>query len=387
MSLNSGLPTDDSVPNYTADEMGIPSIRGELDDLLGPLEKAPYRDWRMEFARWAFHKGKNEYFCEGYSRSSMYNIMNSIEKFVVWLYSNEGFTTSFAKEHLDWYWEEKLMPSSTQLNTKRRDMNNVSLVLKMRGVEYSIPNSNEVYQQINKASATGFEDYFSPRELEAVKNASLRAFAVPDREEMDVGEQEAWATKLSQRIGKPKGALTDEDWAGVNSYKIPSLVYVSRDVGFRPTEIEKSRLSWLKIDDDGDGRLQIPKDEDSKGGKNNWRCYLSPDTVRILKLWLAERDSIKKYEGRDEIWLNRKGNSYNATSLRRIMQKLMDEAGISREDREQGWYMVRRGVGTEIANSQGLSALMSQMRISQIETAKRYVQTDEPSIREWMATR
>lgn len=258
-------------------------------------------------------------------------------------------------------------------------------MLKHNGIEWDIPRSKEVYEEIAEEKANGFTDWLSSPELGKVKTASLRAFSVPNQDEMSVKEQSEWATRLSQRLRKPKQELTDADWG--SSYKLPSLVYVTRDIGFRPTGVEKSNLSWIVIDDDKGSRFQIPKREDSKDGKNNWKCYLSGDTVRLLRMGLNEREDKDKYDGRNEIWLNREGNPYKADSLSRIMIELMREAGISTENRETGFYMFRQGVGTEIANSQGLSALMSQLRINDIETAKRYVQTDEESVREWIDTR
>ena len=106
-----------------------------------------------------------------------------------------------------------------------------------------------------------------------------------------------------------------------------------------------------------------------------------------LNLWLNERRDDPAYDGRDEIWLNREGNQYNADSLGDIMYKLMTTAGIDTENRETGWYMMRRGVGTELGNAEGISAVMSQLRINREETARRYIANDDESTNRWMENR
>lgn len=379
-------PGEKPIPEYSAEEMGIAGIRDELKESLTQIELDIYEEWRLEFSRWAFDRGKDPYFYDGYAKGSMYNILNRVEKFAAWVFQQDdfGFTVDFTEAHLDAYWHYVLRPNDNQLDSNRREMNNIALVLKHQGGEYEIPKSEKVYSKINKTRATGFEDFLTTRELDAIKTASLRYYSAPAYDTLTEEERDEWAAEIAQRIGKRKMDLT---WDETTSYKIPSLVYVSRDVGFRPDEVTDSKMSWVRLDDDDDARLQIPKTEDAKEGKNNWRCYLSSESARLLDLWKQERAEDPMYDDSDAIWLNREGNPYNSTSLRRIMGNLMDEADIDSEDREQGWYMIRRGVGTEIANSQGLSAVMSQLRIKRIETARTYVQTDEPSIREWMNSR
>jgi hypothetical protein len=69
------------------------------------------------------------------------------------------------------------------------------------------------------------------------------------------------------------------------------------------------------------------------------------------------------------------------------MQNLMDEAGINRNERENGWYMIRRGVGTDLGTKRGLNAVMNQLRITNVETAERYVRHDERGVRDWLNNR
>lgn len=380
---------DDS--EYTREELKIPPTRDTIKNTLNRRQLEVYNGWRLEFASWAHDQGKDPEFHEGYSIASMRNIISRIETFCVWLYGTDrGFTTDFRVSDLDTYWEDVLKPKpTTKTNTDVRTINNVSLILKHQGKEYKIPNSKKVYQRAKKQGSNSFTDYLRPKEITAVRDASLEAYYIPPREDHEPGEQEKYTAKLAQTLRKPKTELTDDDWAKGTSWKIPSLVYVSRDVAFRPTEIEKSNINWLVLKDKPEeySWLKIPKEEDSKGEDNDWSPILSNETVRILKLWLEERADDPAYEDRNEIWLNREGNQYNADSLGDIMHKLMTTAGIDTDNRETGWYMMRRGVGTELGNAEGISAVMSQLRIKREETARRYIKNDDESTNRWMENR
>jgi site-specific recombinase XerD len=380
----------DEIPEYSPEEMGISEKprKGVVDQLV-PLEEEMYKQWRLDFARWAFDRGREPYFGEGFSRKSMKNILNRVERFVEWQYSRDGFgfTLDFTEDHVEAFWDT-LRINDNMLRSNRRTINNVSLVLRQQGIDWEIPERKKINKKLAKETSADFTDYFKTHELDKVRAASLRAYAIPRREEMDSGEQDEWASHLAQRLRKPKRELTDDDWERANSLKIPSLVYVSRDVGFRPTEVEESRMSWIIInDEEEDGSFKIPKDEDSKDGKNNWTPYLSDEATRVLRMWMEERANNPKYDDRDEIWLTREGNPYSADSLREVMIKLMVTAGIDRSNRECGWYMMRRGVGTELANAKGVLPVMSQLRINNVETARRYVQSDEEAIRDWLNNR
>lgn len=379
---------DDKIENYAREEMGVPTVRDEIIDTLSPLELEMYEEWIMDILRWAFDRGRKPNYTKpkGYSKASMPNIKARIEQFLLWAWDDDryGFTTSIDEEMLDVYWLEVLTQNDNKLDTNRRTINNVAIILKRRGIKYEIPNSEDVYQEIAEEEVTGFSDYLMPGELRKVKTASLSAYAVPRRDQMNPGEEREWAAHLAQRLRKPIVDLTEEDWERANSYKIPSLVYAAHDLAARPCEIERATLSWFTLNDEGESFISINPEEDSKEGKDNRRCILSPETVRLLKLWKKERETIEMYDGREEMWLTREENPYSASSLGGkdgVMKQLMEEAGIDTENRETGFYMLRRGVGTVIGNTEGLSAVMTQLRISNVETARRYVQNDTEAIK------
>lgn len=234
-------------------QANIPEVSENIKKFLNPIELEVYEEWRMELFQWVANVGKNPEFGEGYPNSSITQHAYRIDRFASWVFAEDGFSTSFSHDQANRYWTQVLQPDSNKLATNRKDANSIALIYKMRAYksddceEWSIPNSQAVYNQINKQSRTTFTDWFTYEELDAIKHAALALYAVPNREDMKVEEQDEWATHLAQRLKKPKGELTEDDWHQANSYKIPSLVYVSCDVGFRPKEIERSRWGLVRF--------------------------------------------------------------------------------------------------------------------------------------------
>ncbi|WP_257300780.1 site-specific integrase [Haloarchaeobius sp. FL176] len=403
MSTSHNPDDDEQIPEFTREEMNIPGIRRSLQKNLNQMEFQMFEDWRLAFARWAYDRGKNPKRREGYAYNSMWDIMNRVEKFCEWLYfgreigtdydgeviERDGtFTIDFTKDHLDRYWYD-LLTNGNRLDSNRRTINNAQLVLKYRGVDWKIPDSEEVYRDIHQQeSDPGFTDWHRDHELKALKAASLKLHVIPDREKMSEEEQDKWAAHLAQRLEKPKYELEDEDWETVN-WKIPSLVHLSCDVGFRPCEIVASRVQWLHTKNENDAYLRIPREEDSKAGKRNRECRISPETARVINYWLDKRAELPEYEDTDAIWLTKEGNPYGSASLRRqVLMRLQREVGIDLETRENGWYMIRRGVGTDIINKGGsITLLMRQLRINRYETAERYVRNADQAADDYFKKR
>jgi len=370
------------------DGISVPDIQDEIKNRLSPIELEMYAEWRNGFIEWMATEAKSELFSEGYANKEIRTRTYRIDDFAAWVFSEYGFTTKFEPQMADAYWSKVLHPDpNTSIETNVKESHAVKSALRYCGTDedWKMPRHDEIYERVNKRKSTGFTDWLSVSELQAIKHAALRVYAVPDQESMTADEYDEWASHLAQRLRKPKHELDESDWETANSYKIPSLVWVSCDVGFRPDEIENAPVSWFSTLDDG--FMSVPKEESSKNS-DNWRCYLSPESQNLMQKWLNERAENPMYEDRDAVWLTREGNPYSAESLRRpIMHNLMDEAGISRSDRESGWYMVRRGVGTDIGTTEGINKVMQQLRIKRYETAARYIRHDERAMREYFENR
>lgn len=93
-------------------------------------------------------------------------------------------------------------------------------------------------------------DYLTRDERTKVRNASLEYGSVPQRSSVYGEDRDRWLQYLAQRFEKPKEEVTEKEWERANSWKIPSLVGVSLDAGFRPIEVERATTSWVDLEKD-----------------------------------------------------------------------------------------------------------------------------------------
>jgi hypothetical protein len=71
---------------------------------------------------------------------------------------------------------------------------------------------------------------------------------IPGYNDLSPEGRDRWKGYISMSLGKPKNEVKPADWEKVDNWKIPSLVKTSIDTGFRPIEVERSKMSWLDLD-------------------------------------------------------------------------------------------------------------------------------------------
>ena len=147
-------------------------------------------------------------------------------------------------------------------------------------------------------------------------------------------------------------------------------MFTSLDAGFRPIEVERATTRWVDVEN---GVLRIPRDESSKN-KEHWIVGLGDRTTTILERWLDQRRNYEQYDDTDALWLSRQGNPYNSGTLRYLLHKLCEIAGISVEDRSMSWYAIRHSTATYMAREEGLAAAQAQLRHKSVETTMKYDQ-------------
>jgi integrase len=165
--------------------------------------------------------------------------------------------------------------------------------------------------------------------------------------------------------------VTPADWKRANGWKVPSLVWTSLDTGLRPTEVERSVISWIDCDN---CVLRIPKEESAKN-REHWVVGLRERTAEILSQWCQERRAYPEYDDTDAIWLTRKENPYGVSALRYLLYRLCEIAGIDIEHRQMSWYTIRHSVGTYMTREEDLAAAQAQLRHKSPETTMKYDQT------------
>jgi integrase len=218
--------------------------------------------------------------------------------------------------------------------------------------------------------ASNPREYLTRDERKVIRDVALEYGSIPSYSNLSSDNRDKWKTHLAQRLRKPKDEITREDWQRANSWKIPSIVWVSLDAGLRPVEVERATVDWVDIENQV---LRIPKEESSKN-TDNWVVALRSRTVKALEMWLNERENYSKYDNENTIWLTREGNPYQSQSLRYLLHNLCEEANIPINNRKMSWYAIRHSTGTGMANERGLAAAQQQLRHKSQQTTMKYDQ-------------
>lgn len=219
-------------------------------------------------------------------------------------------------------------------------------------------------------SASNPRDYLTIDERRQIREAGLEYGSVPSRKSLSEDEREEWRAYLAQRFEKPKSEVTKEDWDRANGWKIPSMTWVSLDAGLRPIEVERAKTTWVDPDN---GVLRIPHHDSSKN-VDNWTVALSQRTATALSNWLDERKVREKYEDANRLWLTRHCNPYQSASLREVLHRLCEIAGIETENRQMSWYAIRHSLGTYLTREEDLAAAQAQLRHTSKQTTMKYDQ-------------
>jgi integrase len=145
------------------------------------------------------------------------------------------------------------------------------------------------------------------------------------------------------------------------------------DTGLRPVEVRRARTDWLRLDK---GVLHIPKDDSAKSNES-WEPVLRDETVEVLPKWLDQRATLARYAGSDRLWLNNAGNPFQSGPLNELFDDLLEEADISRENRDLSWYSLRHTVGEHVREHGDIRHAKEQLR-QKSEAA--LLQYDGPSV-------
>ncbi|ELY95119.1 XerC/D-like integrase [Natrialba hulunbeirensis JCM 10989] len=218
-------------------------------------------------------------------------------------------------------------------------------------------------------TASRTRDYFKRDERSELRDASISHDQLPHYSSVSPEERARTKRYLAQKTGVPKKDITREIWnEHRESLKIPSLVFTSLDAALRPIEVNQSTEDWLRLDTQ---ELHIPKENSSKG-RENWHVSLSSKTAQINREWMQQRDCKPKYDGRDEIWLNRQGNPYCSKTLCDLLNTLLEQTDIDTSNRDLSWYSIRHSTGTYMTEVGDMAQASEQLRHDSFQTTKRY---------------
>lgn len=352
---------------------GITVVPRPSAEQLGERQRADYAEFRERLLRWCLDLGKNPEKGEGYAFYTIRGRASLLDQFFRFVWDQEGsYTTNVTHDHADAFSRELATRDVSQDN-KSSHQKAMKMYFRWRAWETGDDDVAEWEPQVrftDDTSTSNPRDYLTKAERRAIRDVALEYGSVPSYSNLNPDERDRWKIHLAQRFEKPKSEVTPDDFERANSWKVPSLVWVSLDAGLRPIEVERAQTTWV---DTQNSVLRIPR-EDSSKNEEHWVVSLTDRTANALQRWLLERENYAKYDDTDTLWLNRDGNPYKHYSLKRLLRKLCDVAGIDHSDRQMTWYSIRHSVGTYMTREEGLAAAQAQLRHKSERTTMRYDQ-------------
>lgn len=212
-----------------------------------------------------------------------------------------------------------------------------------------------------------------------IRNAALEYGSLPSYYETNDDERDRINALVAQRLGKPKAAVTQQDWmAADTSAKVGSLIAVALETALIPIEIKHATVDWYNPKQQ---MFVVPEEHAAKSRPEN-ELPLTDATAEALSKWLRERRHLETYDDTNRIWLNQHGNPYTSGSLCYLLRQLCETAGIDHENRKIAWYSIRHTLAEIIKEVGDLEEASDQLRHNELETTKDiYAQTNPESRR------
>jgi site-specific recombinase XerD len=348
----------------------ITVVTEPAEEYLNQKQLIDYRSEREECLSWLLAFGKKPQKATGYALGTVNPRAYRMDQFYRWVWEQEnGYTANLSHDHAD-AWMRHLAQEDYSGTHRTNCQKSVRMLFKWRAHERG-ESTWDPKITFTDADSSGPKDYLTREERTQIRNAALEYGSIPSYSNVTPAERQRWEQYLAQRLEKPKSEITQDDWQKANSWKIPSLVWTSMDTGLRPVEVERASVDWV---DTENSVLRIPK-QDSAKSRSDWIVSLRDRTATFLQRWLTERKTRTQYKNTDSLWLTRQENPYTSQSLRYLLQRLCEIAGINTENRKMSWYSIRHSVGTYMTREEDLAAAQAQLRHKSPETTMKYDQT------------
>ena len=361
-------------PSFTKGEAEvedrIPVVPQSHDGELTEKQLVDYKDTRLKFLSWLIHFGKDPEKAKGYSPYTVFSSAYRTARFDLWLWQQKNeYRNPPQPDDAAAYMDHLALSDKSQVEKGKAQeaLQHYSKWLHHeRGYdewefEYSFDGSGGNHQP---------QDFLTRDERRAIRQAALNEGNIPAYDTLTANERRGWKLYISNALGKDYDDVTRDDWDEVNGWEITSLVWVSLDAGLRPSEVRTAKVDWV---DTKNSVLRIPKAESSKN-EGNWTVSLTDRTATALSRWLEEREQYERYEDREALWLTSHANPHGSKSLRRLLHRLCDRAGIETANRKMSWYTIRHSVGTYMTKERDLAAAKAQLRHKNALTTMKYDQ-------------
>lgn len=347
---------------------GISLIPVASWSLLSKRQRVDYRHHREGLIRWMFNAGKDPERGEGYADTTVRNRADNLDAIYRWVWEQEdGYTTHLNHEHANQY--VRNLAYSDYSNSHKTNQNK-ALKMYWRWRQWQFGDDRwEPPMSFSHPNTTAQpRDYLSKEERTLIREASLEYGSVPHYCSITPSERQDWKRLLARRFSKPMKEIGRADFDRANGFKTPSIIAVGLDTGLRPIEMGRASTSWVDVNN---AVLRIPGKDAAKSNED-WIVSIQTRTAEMLRRWMDERTLYDKYSNTDLLWLTREDNPYGSSSLKYLLRKLCEIAGIPTENRQMTFYAIRHSVGTYMAREEGLAAAQSQLRHRSPLTTMKY---------------
>lgn len=362
------LPESSLIEQRTV-EIPFPLVPEQNAKALTDKEIAHYENRREKFATWLLLKGKDPRDVDGYTEGTAKRTMYRVGFAERYVWEQEGeYVPVLTTDHADSFIEA--MAYSDHSNSHKHScLHSLKRYFKWRHHEYD-STEWEPDRSFSTGNGQKPQDYLTIPERQELRRTALDYGEIPAYKTVKCKEERRERLKpyVAERVDKPIEAVGIDDWQGIGSWKFTSLVWTSLDAGLRPVEVANAKTSWV---DTENALLRIPKDESSKN-VGNWDVSLRDETAAALDEWQHERSHYPKYDDTDRLWLTTHANPYGSKSLRRLLLRVCEKAGIPHEERKMSWYSIRHSVGTYMTRQEDLAATKEQLRHKRAETTMKY---------------
>jgi len=337
-------------------------------------QKVVFEHKLKQFREYLETKGKEPKRNVGYAEDSIPERMSRIRRSFRWLWGETGVKTEIGTEELDLinvgleedrYCQRNDDPYAPGTKRKINDVlrNWAAFIGEDWVPKYEFSDTGP--------SKKNTPDPFLKTELKQLTETSLTYRSIPRYNNLSPDERDRWKGHIAQELGKRKEDVSPGDWDRINtSWEIPSLIRTTRAHGWRPHLVGNLKVDWYDSDTK---KIYIPAGCAPKN-EEPWTVVLTDEEALFLDKWLRQRELIERYDGRDEIWLNRKGNPYDSGPLNDLLDNLLEAAGIEERGRKLVWYSFRHSIGTYIYDEyHDLDMVAEQLRQTTREAASQYV--------------
>jgi len=243
----------------------------------GPRALKDYQENKRTLLQWLLTKGQDPFQEEGYAAETIRKTHYKIERTYRWVWKD--------RERYCWRFEPETANAFLDYLVKFDDIPDPQVVAYEKAIKLLFKfftnttdaNIDWSYDRKLKSSYDSERDQFKANELRALFEASLSHNTI-NRDLSDKRREEV-RDILARRFDMPKEDITAEDFDRANSWKIPSLIAVTNDLGLRPREIEVAKTTWMYPTEEV---VRIPASEAIKSD-SSWTCGLSNQTAKVLE--------------------------------------------------------------------------------------------------------